>query len=75
MTITLKAARVNAGYKQIDIATKLGISKTTVISWEKGRTAPRADQLVELSKLYGISMDYLFLPVKTTLSNFRCETA
>lgn len=69
MTISLKAARVNAEYRQSDVAAKLHVDKATIISWEKGRTAPRADQLKELSTLYDVPIDYIFLPTKTTLSS------
>ena len=66
MNISLKAARVNAELRQNDAAEKLSVDKATIISWEKGRTAPRADQLRALSELYGVPMDYIFLPIKTT---------
>lgn len=69
MNISLKAARVNAGFRQADVAAKMHIDKATIVSWEKGRTAPRANQLKELSDLYDIPMDYIFLPTKTTLSS------
>ena len=35
---TLEAARVNAGYKQSEAAKKLGITQTTLSSWEKNST-------------------------------------
>ena len=66
MNISLKAARVNAELRQCDAAEKLSVDKATIINWEKGRSAPRADQLRSLSELYGVPMDYIFLPTKTT---------
>ena len=33
--ITLKAARVNAGFRIIDAAKLIGIGKDTLIKWEK----------------------------------------
>ena len=35
--ITLKAARVNAGLTQTDVAKAIGKSKSTVLKWEKGK--------------------------------------
>ena len=35
--ISLAAARVNAGMTQEDVAKKMGISKQTIINWEKGK--------------------------------------
>lgn len=34
--ISLAAARVNAGMTQEEVAKKMGISKQTIINWEKG---------------------------------------
>lgn len=58
--ISLKSARVNANLKQIDVANFLRVSKTTVISWEKGKTCPRIDQAQKLCKLYKLPMDAIF---------------
>lgn len=59
--ISLKAARVNAGYTQTDVSKKINVDKSTIIKWEKGKTAPRADQLKLLCDLYEIPIDYIFL--------------
>ena len=57
--ITLKAARVNAGLTQKELAKKLGVTNTTVNSWENGITEPSLNQLRELSRLSGIPMDFI----------------
>lgn len=36
--ITLKSARVNAGYTQEEVAKLMGVSKPTVVKWEKDDT-------------------------------------
>ena len=36
LKLTLKAARVNAGLTQKELATLMGISETPMITWEKG---------------------------------------
>ena len=36
--ITLKAARVNAGLTQKELAEKIGKSETTIIKWENDQT-------------------------------------
>lgn len=36
LKLTLKAARVNAGLTQKELAALMGISETTMIKWEKG---------------------------------------
>ncbi len=59
--ITLAAARVNAGFTQTQAAHELGVTKTTILNWEKGRTEPKATQMDAISKVYGISKDAIFL--------------
>jgi len=60
--ISLAAARVNAKMTQNDVAEALGISKATICNWETGRTEPSIAQARRLSELYGIALDYIFLP-------------
>lgn len=55
MQITMKAARVNAKLTQKEVAEKLGVSRVTIIHWEKGTTFPKSNQKKILSKLYNLS--------------------
>ena len=57
MKITLKAARVNAGLTQKQVAKALGKNDMTIASWEKGRTVPDVVTLYELCELYKMPMD------------------
>ncbi|MDO4308376.1 MAG: helix-turn-helix transcriptional regulator [Eubacteriales bacterium] len=57
--ITLKAARVNSGLTQKELASKLGVSSTTVNNWENGDTEPSLSQLRIISELSGIPMDFI----------------
>ena len=54
MQITLKAARVNAGLTQAQVEDKTGYARSTLTSWESGKTYPKADALEKLCKLYDI---------------------
>lgn len=63
--ISLAAARVNAGLTQEDVAKALNVGKQTVVSWEKGKTEPKMSQSRELSRLYNIPLDNIFLPIKS----------
>lgn len=63
--ITLEATRVNAKMTQKEWADSLGVSKTTVINWEKGYTEPTLSQLRTMSDLSGIPMDFIFVPDKS----------
>lgn len=66
MKWTLKALRINNGWKQDDTAKRLGISTSTLASWENGKTFPNAMEIKKLMNLYSVSYDdIIFLPVKT----------
>ena len=60
--ISLEAVRVNAGYNQKEWAEMFGISNSTVVNWEKGKTEPTLSQLRKMSELSGIPMDFIFVP-------------
>lgn len=53
--ISLRAARVNAGLTQEDVHQKTGIARSTLLSWESGRTQPRPKNLNLLCALYKIN--------------------
>lgn len=63
--ISLAAARVNANLTQEDVAKALNVGKQTVVNWEKGRSEPKMSQSRELSLLYRMPLDYIFLPQKS----------
>lgn len=63
MKLSLKAARVNAGVTQEAAGKAIGVERNTIGNWEKGKSAPRIDQMYDLCKLYNISVDDIFLPI------------
>lgn len=72
MKITLKAARVNAGLTQDDVARILKKSKNTIVSYEKGRSSPNMEMGKALAALYNTSVDDLiFLPRDCALSTTK----
>lgn len=54
MTITLKAARVNKGITQEELADTLKVSKKTISSWESGKTVPKIDKIQSLCAALGM---------------------
>lgn len=64
--ISLASARVNAKLTQEDVAKMMKIGKRTIINWEKGATIPSFADLNMLSDIYGIPVDNIFLPQKST---------
>lgn len=55
----LVSLRKKSGLSQALLAEKLAVSRQTVSNWELGEILPSTDNLVRLSKLYGVSLDYL----------------
>lgn len=63
LQITLKAARVNAGFTQAEACKRLGIKKEKIISWEREPWNVTAYEQSKISRVYGISIDHIiFLP-------------
>lgn len=65
MQITLKAARVNAGYTQKRAADLLGVSNGTLLSWETGKTCPTINRVDALCKLYGCKREEILFPLNS----------
>lgn len=51
--------RKQAGYSQELLAEKLHVSRQTISRWECNDAIPDTENLIELSKLYGVSLDLL----------------
>ena len=55
----IRYLRDKTGLTQTDLANKLGISRSAVNSWEMSLTYPSLANLVEMSKIFKVSLDYL----------------
>lgn len=55
----IKALREKSGLTQTQLAKRLGISRSAVNSWEMSLSTPSSIYLVELSRIFGVSTDYL----------------
>ena len=73
MQISLKAARVNAGFTQSYVAKKLKKNKQTIVNWEKGKTPIDMANFSILCSMYKINKDFIFLPSKLALSELEGE--
>lgn len=51
--------RIKNGMKAYELADRLGIAGTTMSFYENGKTLPRADMLVDIAKIFNVSIDYL----------------
>ncbi len=55
----IKEIREKNGLTQSSLAKKLNISRSAVNAWEMGVSIPSAQYLIELSRLFKVSVDYL----------------
>lgn len=51
--------RKQNGWSQEELAEKLGISRQSVSKWELGATIPDIDKIINMSRLFSVSTDYL----------------
>lgn len=51
--------RTSSHFTQKDVAAKLDIAQSTYSMYEQEKVSVRGEVLVKLSKLYGVTVDYL----------------
>lgn len=51
--------RTALGWSQVQLATRVGAAKQTVSNWENDNIQPSIEMLVRLSKIFGVTTDYL----------------
>lgn len=51
--------RRKSGLSQEELAARLGVSRQAVSKWERAEAAPDTDNLINLSKIYGVTLDEL----------------
>jgi len=57
--LRLKSLRIEANLTLQQVADYLSVNKTTISYYEKGKRVPSFNNLVKLSELFGVSLDYL----------------
>ena len=53
----LQLLRKQNGYSQEQLADKIGIARQTISKWETGQAVPELNGLIQLSNLYGVTID------------------
>ncbi len=51
--------RKKNGWSQEELAEKLSVSRQSVSKWEGAQSVPELDKILQMSKLFGVSTDYL----------------
>lgn len=51
--------RKKAKLTQTELAEKLNVTRGTIANWESGTSNPNIEMLLELSRFFSVSVDYL----------------
>ncbi len=55
----LKSLRLSKGWTQLEFADKINLSKSNVSKYEAGSVEPNLETLIEIAKLFDVSVNYL----------------
>lgn len=55
----IRALRDARGLTQLQVAERIGVSKAMISAYETASKAPSIEVLIRLSRLFGVSVDYL----------------
>lgn len=71
----ISLCRKQAGMSQEALANELKISRQAVSRWETGEAVPDTEKIIQLSRLFHISTDYLLLDERETPEKPEAEPA
>lgn len=57
MVKTIRELREAHQLTQLELATRVGVTPSTVYNWERGRNEPRVTQLRTLARVFGVAME------------------
>lgn len=55
----ITALRKKAGWSQEELAEQLGVTRQSVSKWEGAQSVPDMDKVVQISRLFGVTTDFL----------------
>lgn len=59
----IAACRKRAGMSQEKLANELNISRQAVSRWETGEAVPDTEKVIQLSRIFHVTTDYLLLDI------------
>lgn len=65
----IRELRIRHEFTQLQLANKLGLTRSSVNAWEQGISVPSTQYVVELAKIFNVSTDYLLGVEKTSTVN------
>lgn len=72
--LKIKKARLEKKLTQENVAKILNVSRSTISSWEVGRSYPDLDNLVSISDLYDVSLDNLLREDTNMIKKLSLDT-
>lgn len=66
--MTLKALRIRSGLTQEQVSNALGVSRVTIMKWERDASDMPVKYMSQFAKLYKYSLDSIFFGNSVTLS-------
>lgn len=70
----IKSRRKERGWTQQELAEKLNLSRSTISSWETGRTYPDLEMIINLSDLFEITLDELLKGDRAVVKNIAKDS-
>ena len=55
----IKELRKEFGLSQVELATRMEVTKQTISNWENENIQPSIDMLVDLANIFNVTTDYL----------------
>lgn len=71
----LQLIRKNKGVTQEQLAEKLDVSRQAVAKWESGQVYPDINNLIQISNLFHVTVDYLVRDQECTVACIQEENA
>lgn len=68
--VRLKQLRKDNNMTQKKLADLLGVSKSTISSYETGSTYPSFDKLFRLANIFNVSLDYFYINMEAYKTNY-----
>ena len=71
--LDIRTARVSRGLTQSALADKVGVSKTTIVQWESGETAPTTPNFFTLCEVLNYEPNDIFFEKKVDETTTKGE--
>lgn len=69
----ITALRKKAGWSQEELAEQLGVTRQSVSKWEGAQSVPDMDKVVQMSRLFGVTTDFLLKDELSEEEDYTCE--